>query len=577
MSTAERVSALERLLARIQKNAALPRPELKGSPAIASKPAVADAPPARARVELPRNAAVLAHVEEPTKLRPLSVDPKALFAATEAPGKTKDDGLDEIDVELEEIDTLIRGTVNEVITAAEKAARPPPEQSPFAKITADAARIVAEKRLASERVNAEKLAAGKRTEDDKRARAEKERIAAEKLAAEKSAAEKSAAGKLAAEKSAAEKRTEDDKRARAEQERIAADKLAADKLVADKLAADKLAADKLAADKLAADKLAADKLAADKLAADKLAADKLAADKLAVDKLAAEKLAAEKFAAEKRTEDEKLARAEQERIAADKLAAEKRAEDEKREQERIAAKKRADDDQLVRIEQQRVAAEKRAEDERLARAQRERIAAEKLGVEERIAREAAPTPGAAPEAKPMSSRVPRDRSRALDDALGDMLDEPLAQSGEVASKRQPTGLQQPPLPDAATLGAWTDDQDIVVPPPPAVPRRDTMRSVDSEPNEMPAIASLSLPESLLSPVVEVKIVTEPAPSSNRSREPVGRVPPMAVEISADSIRRKDSGPADATQFLGAIREFRPATFGDLLDASLSLGSGGPRA
>jgi hypothetical protein len=552
LSTAERVSALEQLLARIKKNASLPRQALVRAPALparpAAKPEAIAAPPARERVELPAKPA-LHEPDVPT--RPIGINPHALFAAAEPPkpaaaapkpaaeapkpAAEAPVGL-EIDVDVEEFDTLIRGTVNEVISAAEKeAARSAEEQRRLQKITADAARIVEEKRLASERATAEKRAAEEKRAEEKRAE--------EKRAEEKRAEEKRAEEKRAEEKRAEEKRAEDERRARAEQERLAAVKRAEEERIA------------------------------------RAEQERIAAEKRAEE---------ERIAAEKRAEEERIARAEQERIAAEKraeeerIAAAKRAEEERvarAEQERIAAEKRAEEERVARAEQERIAAEKRAEQERIAaekRAEEERIAAEDRAEEERLAREAARISRPGTEILPISSRLPKDASRPIDDALGDIEEDPLVQSGEVASQRQPTGHEAPRVADVAALGAWGDDQELGVPPPPAVPRRDTMRSVDSEPNEMPAIAGLSLPESLLSPMVEVKIVADPPPSPVPNREPAGRVPPMAVEITADSVQRMEQGPANAAQFLGAVREFRPVTFGDLLDASLSLGSGGSR-
>jgi hypothetical protein len=49
------------------------------------------------------------------------------------------------------------------------------------------------------------------------------------------------------------------------------------------------------------------------------------------------------------------------------------------------------------------------------------------------------------------------------------------------------------------------------------------------------------------------------------------MPPFAVEVSAEiTARRPLEG--GAANFLGAVRAERPASFGDLLDAALSLGS-----
>jgi hypothetical protein len=45
---------------------------------------------------------------------------------------------------------------------------------------------------------------------------------------------------------------------------------------------------------------------------------------------------------------------------------------------------------------------------------------------------------------------------------------------------------------------------------------------------------------------------------------------MTIEVSADVVRREPVF-GDAAHFVGAVRTYRPASFGDLVDASLALG------
>jgi hypothetical protein len=67
----------------------------------------------------------------------------------------------------------------------------------------------------------------------------------------------------------------------------------------------------------------------------------------------------------------------------------------------------------------------------------------------------------------------------------------------------------------------------------------------------------------------VRILAEPGPLPLPGA--FGPVAPVVVEVTADvASRRPFEG--DATSFLGAVRASPPASFGDLLDAALSLGS-----
>ena len=102
-------------------------------------------------------------------------------------------------------------------------------------------------------------------------------------------------------------------------------------------------------------------------------------------------------------------------------------------------------------------------------------------------------------------------------ALGDLDDEEQPpQSGEIESQRQPTALAE----------------DVGFP---------------DEPGAL-----------------QVRLVAEQAPALSSGALAV-------VEVRADvTLRRPLQG--DASSFLGAVRAGRPTSFGDLLDAALSLGS-----
>ena len=174
-----------------------------------------------------------------------------------------------------------------------------------------------------------------------------------------------------------------------------------------------------------------------------------------------------------------------------------------------------------RLEQERIAREAaaRAEQERLEQERLAREAAERAE-QERIAREAAERAeqerlaAAASEAPPASVRQPRDELRPLDTALPGLEDEePPPASGEISSQRQPTAAGEPPA-------------------------------------------------------VEVRLVAQPAPVPAPA---LAAQAPAVVEVAADvTVRFPLEG--DAASFLGAVRAERPASFGELLDAALSLGA-----
>ena len=184
-------------------------------------------------------------------------------------------------------------------------------------------------------------------------------------------------------------------------------------------------------------------------------------------------------------------------------------------------------------------AAERAEAERQAREREEA---------DRQAREAA---ARAEEQPPVSSRQPisRDDFRTAEELTGlEEEDASVPESGEVASQRKPTE----PL---AALEGWVDEEapsaDLE-----SAPRR-------SQPRTVPAGAP---PEG----VAEVRFLVDPAPPRAETPAAIGLAPPVAIDVAADAVQRATLQGEVAT-FIGAVRRYRPATFGDLLDRSLALG------
>ena len=217
-------------------------------------------------------------------------------------------------------------------------------------------------------------------------------------------------------------------------------------------------------------------------------------------------------------------KAEDERLA--KAAAEKA-------DERLAALK-AEEERLAREAAEKAEVERlavlKAEEERLAREAAEKAEAARLAREEalrvereedlRIAGELAAA-SEVEEAPPASARQPRDELRPLDTALPGLDEEELPpESGEVESQRKPSedGSLHPSSRKRSSSRSW------------------------------------------------------PAPGrAGRAPRGARHGAPIVVEVGADiTSRRPIEG--DVASFLGAVRGARPASFGDLLEATLSLGS-----
>lgn len=209
-----------------------------------------------------------------------------------------------------------------------------------------------------------------------------------------------------------------------------------------------------------------------------------------------EALAAQEAAA--RLEEERL-RAEAERVAAEQAEAKLRAE-----AERIAAEQA----ETARVEADRRAAVEAEEAERLA---------VEMAVE-------APHTHDLVEPPPASARQPRDESWPLDEALPgiDEEEEPPPESGEVSSQRKPAG-------------------------------REEMAAADA-----------------VEPSLELRLLAEPPPPDAMGE--IGAGTPLIVEIAAEvTTRPRVAVQGDATSFLGAVRAAPPTSFGGLLAASLALG------
>ena len=275
---------------------------------------------------------------------------------------------------------------------------------------------------------------------------------------------------------------------------------------------------------------------------------KLAAAQAEAEKAHAERLAAE---AEAKTEAERLAaeaaaKAERERLAAEAEA------------ERLAAE----------AEAERLAAEA------AARAEAERLAAEAAARAEAERLAAAATQEAAEEVPPASARQPRDESRPVDEALvlDDEDDGPPA-SGQVQSQRKPTIQDELTLPASAELSGWEDEETTAAPSALLAAQADEELRIAGKvpltPPEEPTLrttAIRSVPPPAARPL-ELRLAVE-APAAQQ-HDPIDAAPDIIV-MKAMVISRP-GGSADVASFIGALRAGSPASFGAMLDESLALG------
>ncbi|MEJ7735445.1 MAG: hypothetical protein WKG00_40445 [Polyangiaceae bacterium] len=152
------------------------------------------------------------------------------------------------------------------------------------------------------------------------------------------------------------------------------------------------------------------------------------------------------------------------------------------------------------------------------------------------------------EATPISSRQPKqDDYRGIDDGFGEMLDadEPPPESGEVQSQRKPTIHEEATL--VAALGEWSAQA--------SAPGGAGEASVDEAP-----------------PFAEVSRAPTPPPGRSAEVRRPESAPPLRSlpqEVQGDVIRRPPIS-GEPASFVGAVIGRDASTFGDLLDASLSL-------
>jgi hypothetical protein len=231
----------------------------------------------------------------------------------------------------------------------------------------------------------------------------------------------------------------------------------------------------------------------------------------------------------------------------ERAEAERRARDEAQRLAREAAE-RADAERKARDEAQRKA---REEAERLAKEAEARAEAERLAKEaaakaeaERLAKEAA---AKAEEQAPVSSRKPisKDDYRPLDTFPG-LDEEEIAapESGEVASQRKPTDAASPAL---AALEGWVED--------------DVTAGARAPAQGEPSTSEMR---------AEVRYLVEAGPPRPATPAAIGPATPIAIDVTPETVRRRTLSGEVAT-FVGAVRRYKPETFGDLLDMSLALG------
>ena len=70
---------------------------------------------------------------------------------------------------------------------------------------------------------------------------------------------------------------------------------------------------------------------------------------------------------------------------------------------------------------------------------------------------------------------------------------------------------------------------------------------------------------------EVRLAVEASPPPAPLPAALGEASPVVVEITADIVRREPA-PGPAARFVAASLAYAPASFGELLDASLDLGA-----
>lgn len=506
-----------------------------------------------------------------------------------------DDGAGTLEVDFDDVEIVEDPTLDVAsATRQMRDLRPSDADAAAATALAEQQRIEAE-RLEQERLQVERLAA--------------ERDEAERIAREETMRQVAEAARARAEQEEAAQRALDEQRELEEAERFEAELAAREQRRAAERAQeraqerarsfpprpepeiDRIEAERIRreqAERSAAETSARAREEARRQAIDE--AERQAVERAEADRLARAAAAAARREEEERREAERIAREEGERLVAEQAA--RQAEEERLERERLDTERLEEE----RVEQERLEAERleaeRLEQERLEqvlaeqerheaeRLEQERLQAERLREEVRLEAERAETErldadldaqslavtaerasaqtlieataqaagepeSGVVEATPISSRQPKqDDYRSIDDGFGELLDaeEPPPESGEVQSQRKPTIHEEPTL--VAALDEW---------------------SAQASATGDPAQPALEDPP----PFAEVSRVSTRPPGEARRADSAPPLRSLPQELQGDVIRRPPSG-GEAATFVGAMRGRDAASFGDLLDASLSL-------
>ena len=264
-----------------------------------------------------------------------------------------------------------------------------------------------------------------------------------------------------------------------------------------------------------------------------------------------------------REEAERVAREEAERVA-------------REEAERVA---REEAERVAREEAERVA---REEAERVAREEAERIAAEAA---ERASREKEEAERAAQEKAiklvappPVSWTMPisLDADHLADELAGIAFDElpvepPAGRIETPVPASTPRAKEEPSLAVEHDTFAAASDQEAPEEEAPPISgevgsQRFARRAAPSEP---PPVTVSSPPAPV---ALDVRLVAEPAPVEVPLPPALVEAPPTVVEVTAEIVRRAPLPAGAAVRFLAASKIQAPASFGELLDASLDLGA-----
>jgi hypothetical protein len=175
------------------------------------------------------------------------------------------------------------------------------------------------------------------------------------------------------------------------------------------------------------------------------------------------------------------------------------------------------------------------------------VTAERASAQSLVDASGEPEQSGVVEATPISSRQPKqDDYRSIDDGFGELLDaeEPPPESGEVQSQRKPTIHDEPTL--VAALDDWSAQA--------SAPDGAGVAAADG------------------APLVEVgRAPARPPERIAEGRRPESAPPLRSLpqEMHGDVVRRPPAS-GEPASFVGVVAGRDAATFGDLLEASLSL-------